>query len=366
MKLSGQVAALALRPTRPVRCHERSQRGQDADPQLNPSRYVSAYQRSRTSGHPLRSQSSKREIPTRPQSAIVDANLGDIQRVRAALTAYGVKVPKDSRLDKAEAILQHAAKTGQLVPSHRGDGLGLRALEVAFDYSLIAFTLPSAVVATVRRELAESLTGDLDGQSYDARPAQLQSQYVARAALALGGLRPLHPTHSTEGGRKRPDLYVENGIATYAIESKRPRLTKNVVPRFNDARDQLDGYGDSGAVIVDATDCVSGLAPDEIDQMVERLAVDLQDAAFESGRGHRPGYRSIMLVGVVARAAWASDDGTTEAHIQVHTSSHFTVLAKRKNTLLDHHARWLRRGFQGGYEMLYRLVGEIDSEAAAT
>ena len=105
----------------------------------------------------MRHQTTKREIPTRPQREIVAATLANLVDARNRLEAYGIQFPEVSRLDQALHILSTAQTTGALVPAHRGDDLGLRALEFAFDYSAIAATLPAARVARVRQELEMSL-----------------------------------------------------------------------------------------------------------------------------------------------------------------------------------------------------------------
>jgi hypothetical protein len=311
----------------------------------------------------VRQELSKRQLPTRPQSVIVKDTLADLRKAQKQLVDYGVRIPDNSRIDQAIAVLEHAQETGKLVPAHRGDDLGLRALELAFDYSAIGDSLPPDAVASVRRELRDSLVGSLDGQSNNGQPIQLQSQYVARAALVRGGLTPLHPTHSTRGGRKSPDLYVENGIAVYPIEAKRPRLSKNVLPRLEDARDQLADYGEPGAIIVDITDCVRGLLPSQIDDQVQHTLQDITQVIFDPGRGYRPGYRPIMVAGVVARAAWVSIDKGAEAQIEVHTCTGFINFASAPHTILHRHGIWLRQHFGNGYEELYRTLGEVGHTA---
>jgi len=273
------------------------------------------------------------------------------------LLEYGVKFPSNSRVDQALDILSHARKTGALIPVHRGDADGLRALELAFDYSAIAATLPADAIASVRRELAISLRGPLDGQALNGQPAQYQSQYVARAALVRAGLSPQHYTHSTKGGRKSPDTFVENGLSKYGIEAKRPRFLKNMVARFNDGRDQLDQFDDGGGVVVDLTDCLRDEAAGSIDERISESAAILKELVG-TATGYNPGYRSIRFAGVVARSAWAVVEGTDEAHILVHTSTAFISFGKAANTIDHRHGVWLREAIAAGYEQLYRTLGE--------
>jgi len=175
----------------------------------------------------------------------------DVDTAIDLLRSWNVSVPEDSRLHQARAILADGAACGRLVPTHRGDDLGLRALELAFDYAAIADTLPTQPVAALRRELTSSLLGPLDPPEEVRGPLQLQSQFVVRAAFVLAGMSPCHPTHSPQESRSSPDLLLENGLSTYAIETKRPKLAKNVVPRMEDARAQLLDYGMPGGILVD-------------------------------------------------------------------------------------------------------------------
>lgn len=307
---------------------------------------------------PARQRTTAREIHPRPQREVVSEALKDLHAALTALKAYGVHIPVLSRIDQAIEVLEHALATGDLIPAARGDSLGLQALELAFDYSAIATTLPPLPLAAVRRELRDSLRGSLDSGGPDKTAVQLQAQFVVRAGLVRGGLAPTHPTHSTNLGIPSPDLLLEKGNSTYAVEVKRPQFERNVIPRLRAARDQLDGFGSRGAVILDVTDCVRGMSPKDIDAEVRRLAIQVYGEVFEDNRGYRPGYSSIMVAGILARAGWAADHHEDEAQLDVHTSSSIAVFAKVPNTLLDHHGRWIREHLQDGLEQLYRTIGE--------
>lgn len=299
------------------------------------------------------------EIPIRPQSEVVAETLTDLTAARRTLAEYGVAFPAHSRVDQALAILKHAQTSGALVPVHRGDADGLRALELSFDYSAIAATLPENAIASVRRELGISLEGHLDGQELNGQPAQYQSQYVARAALVRAGLSPQHCTHSTQGGRKSPDIVVENGHSKYGIEVKRPRFLKNLVPRFNDGRDQLEPFEDGGGVIVDLTDCLRDVPVSVVDSQVSE-SVAILKGLVGTERGYNPGYHSIKFAGIVVRSAWGVVEGRRQAHILVHTSTAFVSFGKGPNTIDHRRGIWLRETIGKGYEQLYRTMGEVE------
>lgn len=307
---------------------------------------------------PSRESFESSAIPPRPVEEIAAEALQDLKTASGKLTEWGVKIPAESRLFKASAILERAAKTGELAPAQRGDDLGLRSLEFAFDYAAIADTLPPKRIAVVRHELERSLIGELDPPSEARGPLQLQSQFVVRAAFVRAGLNPDHPK-PTEGV-KNPDLVLENGIASYGVEVKRPRTETGLLARFDDARDQLEEYGLLGAVLVDVTDCVRGVSLPDVGKEVRRLALQLYARAFETGRGYKPGYKAIMVAGTFARVAWHTESETEadQSMVNVHTTSVVGVFATTEGNLLDHHGKWIRRTFEDGLEKLYRTLSE--------
>jgi len=68
-----------------------------------------------------------------------------------------------------------------------------------------------------------------------------------------------------------------------------------------------------------------------------------------------------MLAGAYARVAWTSNDGPVSSMISVHTTSTIGLFAVQRNSLSDHHARWLRNAIQDGFGFL----SQIPSERAA-
>jgi hypothetical protein len=305
--------------------------------------------------------SESETVAPRPVEDIAREAVADLDQAAATLATWGVKLPAGGRLPQARDILDHAAETGELVPKDRGDDLGLRALEFALDYAAIADTLPPTRVAAVRRDLETSLGGALAPPDELMGPVQMQSQFVVRAALVRAGLSPDHPTQSHHVG-KNPDLILENGIARYAVEVKRPRTEAGFLARFDDARDQLVEYGLPGAVLIDVTDCVRSFPLADIDREVRRLALTLYDRVFVTGRGYKPGYRSIMVAGTFGRVAWQTVDGTEQSMVSVHTSSVVGVFATTQGNLLDHHGKWIRQHFQDGLGRLYRTLSESRGE----
>jgi hypothetical protein len=65
-----------------------------------------------------------------------------------------------------------------------------------------------------------------------------------------------------------------------------------------------------------------------------------------------------MMAGTFARVAWNSQDGDLVAMVQVHTSSTIGIFAQTRNSLVDHRARCIRKGFEDGLERLNRTLSE--------
>jgi hypothetical protein len=276
------------------------------------------------------------------------------------LRAWGVKIESESRLHKARAVLEKAAVTGALVPKHRGDLLGHRSLELSYDYLAIAETLPANRVASLRRELGQSLIGDVEPKGNKRGPLQLQSQGIVRAAFVRGGLVPRHPTHSPHKG-KSPDLLLDRGPKTFAIETKRPEHSKNVERNFDAGHDQLTSSGLVGGVVIDATDCVRGLSGRALSDEISRLVSLLYARAFDEGLGHKPGFENIIIAGVFARVAWRSDDGEDKSMVSVHSSTRVGVLAPGPGTEADIAAKWIRKAFQEGLHGLSEMLVPVGS-----
>lgn len=191
---------------------------------------------------------------------------------------------RDSRFHQALAVLDDVAATGQFTHDQRGDDSSIRALQLAFDAAAIASALPPHRVADLRRDLEICARGPLV-PSEDLQPLQTQSQLVVRAALSAAGVLPSQPTHSGSGGRRKPDILVENGATIYALEVKRPTAAKNVVARALDAATQIAAAGLTGAVVIDITDCLATSSPDDADAAVLQLGEDVQKQFFKDGVG---------------------------------------------------------------------------------
>jgi hypothetical protein len=317
----------------------------------------------RTLPRPTRESSSSVEIAPRPIRALACEAIEDIDGAISILRAYGVKVPESSRLHQAKDVLMEAVNTGALVPAHRGDSLGLRALETSLDFSAIAATLPPTRVADVRRELSAAVEGGLELAAENQTALQYQSQYVVRAALVRAGLQPMHPLAGPRKGKK-PDLLIEQGTMTYGIEAKRPQAARNVVPRMEDARDQLRHYGVAGAVLIDVSDCIRHVARSALDDAVRSHALSMYERIFVPDCGYNPGYSGIMLAGAYARVAWTAEDGPLSSMISVHSTSTIGLFAVQENSLADHHARRLRAAIHHGFGLLGQTLSERAAAAA--
>jgi hypothetical protein len=214
-------------------------------------------------------------------------------------------------------------------------------------------------------KIRDSLMGNLEPPESGRGPLQLQSQSIVRAAFVRAGLSPTHPTHSPKKGISSPDLIIENGNQTYAIDAKRPQSAKGIEARFDDARVQVSRYGLRGGILVDVTDCLRNLPGKELDAEVRRLALLLYDRVFIEGKGYQSAHSNIMMAGTFARIAWTSDDRAESAIINVHTSSSISIFAERQNTLSDHHSHWIRERFEHGLTSLSRTLSESTGERGA-
>jgi hypothetical protein len=296
-------------------------------------------------------------IPPRPIRAIAAEALSDVDASIERLSQWGVKMSPDSRLHQARNILDQAVKTGELVPLHRGDDLGLRALELAFDYGAIAQTLPAKVVADMKRELRDSLVGPISPPDTQRNALQLQSQEVLRAALVRGGVTPRQLTGLKEG-TPNPDFIIDNGMETYALETKRPQEQKNILVHFEKASNQVRDSGMRGGVLIDVTDALRHVGPSNLKDALHDVALELYDRVFVTGHGYRPDMSHMMLIGLLARVAWQSDDKPTGAMVQVHSVSTLGVFATTQNNLAHHRAKWIRTALRTGMEGLNQTLVE--------
>ena len=291
--------------------------------------------------------------------------LADLEIAGAKLATAKVECPRGGRMDQALEILHAMVKPGNPMRIHRGDDLGLRAVEFALDYSAIADSLPSPLTLTDRRELRDSLTGGLVPPPERLHSLQLQSQAIVFSAFSRGGLEPTRPSTSAKKPMKSPDLLVGRGTALYGVEAKRPQRIENALPRFQDGVEQLKAFGVNGGVLIDLSDCVRQMTPTEIDGVVESTTWALNDVVFEEGRGHRPGFRHVMIAGCYARLVLPIEADEQTDQVRLHTSSMIGVFAYAERTLLHHHARWLREGAQDGLDLLFRTRAD-DSFPGAT
>lgn len=301
-------------------------------------------------------RSSYREIAPRPIDTIAAEAVAAVDFSIQRFAEWGIRLPSDSRLHQAREILAHAVATRELVPKHRGDDLGLRALELAFDYKAIAASLPPTVIASMKPDLRDSLRGPLNPSPKKRNSVQLQSQALVRAALVLAGQQPRYPSRSSTKGIKSPDLLLDCGTVSYSIEVKRPQERHNVLRNVEKAVDQIREYGLSGAVLIDATDALRNEAGAGLMNATWQIIDEVTNLVFVAGEGYKSGMSHIMLVGAIARVAWHSEDGENSAMVQVHSTSGFRVLAKAPNTLADRRAKWMRTVLRTGFEGLDQAI----------
>ena len=198
----------------------------------------------------------------------------------------------------------------------------MRAIELALDTIAIAESLPSIRVADLRRDLELCGDGPLVPPIESFRPLQAQAQLVVRAALFRAGVEPYQPMHAGSKKGKKPDILLENGLTTHAIEVKRPTVNKNVVPRAKDASLQLKGAGLTGGVLLDITDCLRDSNPKAAEAEVIRQAELITKEFFIHGEGWRPGCSHVLMVAVIARPAWRfQPTGENARYVYVHSTS---------------------------------------------
>ncbi len=132
------------------------------------------------------------------------------------------------------------------------------------------------------------------------------------------------------------------------MEVKRPEHGGTLMANLDRGVDQLREYEVSGAVILDVTDCVRGLAPEALVEEVNALASQVDERIFVENEGYNPGYSPVMVAFVLARGAWSDQEDMPR--LQVVSVSAATVYAKTPRSLLDHRARWLCDAFKRGVE----------------
>lgn len=292
------------------------------------------------------------EIPSRPARDVAAESRDDLDEAIHAIEAWGVSVPPDSRLREARAVLADAADTGRISPAQRGDALGHRALQLALDFADVARTLPAGRVADFRKDLTAAVSGPLDMEVDVNSPAQFQSQLMVRAALVKMGADPALPTWSGKDGRKKPDILLANGLSQYAIEVKRPRKWKNIVPRADDASQQIAGAALQGCIVVDITDCLDGLRPMEWDNALIRAAGEVSRLIFIPDRDYQPGYRHILATVVFARPMWIAVERGGDTQVMVHNTSVSWAFGMAKGTLGHIRGDWLRHQVERGLNKL--------------
>jgi hypothetical protein len=145
---------------------------------------------------------------------------------------------------------------------------------------------------------------------------------------------------------------LDNGTFTYGVEAKRPESFKNVIPRFKDGSEQLNSFGVTGAVLVDAADCVRGLKRQDAELALFEAAQHLIDEIHVQSEGRQARYSHIIVTALYARTAWTAEEHTTHAMTAVHLISRATIYAGARNTLEDHRAKWLRERFTFGLRSL--------------
>ncbi len=299
-----------------------------------------------------RVKESKVAVPVRPIRELAAEAAGDLKQTIARLTNWGVRVPAASRARTALEVLEHVASSGQFTSEQRGDDTAIRALQLSMDLRAITDSLPTDLVAELRRDLEKCVAGKLAFDPDDLEPSQFQSQLIIRAAFAKMGVVPLVPTKAEFSGGKRPDILVENGVSRYGIEVKRPTKASTVLSNAARASTQIGEPGLKGGVILDVTDCLLGIPPTEVDDVVLKHYEQTSALFFENGVGFKPGQSHMLFAGVLARPMWTVSGVKGDAMVAVHSTSAIGAFGTRPGTLDFRRATWLRETINDGLNQI--------------
>lgn len=292
-------------------------------------------------------------VPARPIRAFATETASDLGRSLVRIEGWtGSAFPGDSRFHQALAVLERVASFGQFVVDDTVGESTMRAIQLALDTLAIADALPDQRVADLRKDLQAAGVGSLLGEGA-TQALQAQSQLIVRAAFYRAGVKPSQPTHSGAGGRKKPDILIENGTANHPVEVKRPTAAKNVIPRALDAAEQIRFSTSKGGMVIDVTDCLVDATPEAADDAVVAHAEAIGSQFFVQGSGWKPGYSHVIMVGVMARPAWHVDlTGDNEGQVLIHNTSCVAAFGTARGTLDTLQAHWLRKHLEAGLNRL--------------
>lgn len=281
------------------------------------------------------------------------------------LETWGVRVQEHGRQAQALSTLLQIADDGLFAPYQRGDALGMRALELALDLRVIAETLPLSRIADLRKDIEACLNGPLDPSEDERKPLQLQTQLCVRAAIEKVGVETDQPRHSGRGGRKKPDLLVQQGTLPYAIEIKRPTKEWKILDSASTAAEQLSNAGYKGGMVIDITDTLRSVNADEADESVLKWAGEVARLFWREGTGATPGMSHVLMVLVMARPNWVVEPKEDNALILVHSTSAGWAFGMREGTLDHRRGVWLRQTVSRGLNMLGFTSSDLSPEASA-
>src|SRR5687767_6430486 len=99
------------------------------------------------------------DAPPRRVADLCRRAADDLDQAINTLVAWRVPVPRDSRLRAASHLLRFTARRGVLPLNLGRRRRALSALSIAVDYTAIACQLPANPVASLRKELTQSVRG---------------------------------------------------------------------------------------------------------------------------------------------------------------------------------------------------------------
>ena len=291
----------------------------------------------------------------------------DLDQAINTLVAWHVPVPRDSRLRAAARLLRFTAQRGVLPLNLGRRRRALSALSIAVDYTAIASQLPASPVASLRKELAQSVRGGLTSFGGPDAALQLQSQHWVGAFLRSQGLGLDIPRFSHSRPGKIPDFVTTNHMIQYGIEVKRPRSRSRFLSSITNAASQLADFGVDGAIALDASDLLRSLPPSRTESGFVRLVRAGHKLIWNHTPGlpweHRPGFTHVLMLAILARGAWHQRQRVSIPNIRLLNFSSCTSFARATTSLKGRRAEWLRAAFNDGFRQMggWMLAGQ-DSE----
>jgi hypothetical protein len=299
-----------------------------------------------------RLKESKVTVPVRPVRDVAREAAEDLRTTSHRLQKWGVRIPAAGRVDRALTVLDDIARSGRITPEQRGNHEGFQSLQFGMDLRAIAISLPPGKIKELRADIEKCITGALISDPNNLEAAQFQSQLIVRSAFWQMGADPQVPAAARFGKGKRPDILIANGASEYGIEVKRPTKDATVLSNAKSASRQIGEPGLTGGVILDLTDCMIGVTPNKVDDLLLSQYERVAKLFFENGVGFLPGQSHMIVAGVFARPMWTVQADSGDAQVAVHSTSAVGAFGTSQGTISFRRAVWIRETFNEGMNKL--------------